>query len=252
VGGEEPPPAEPSPKPPPEEPPPAPADAGAPARALALHDEAKELYANGDYHAALDKLREAVRLDPDAKVLFYNLGVIEERLRDLPAAISDYRRCLELERDPVERQHLEQVIARLEGASTRLQVAVAPSDARPPEGDGSPGEPRHTEEKPGISPWVWATGGAAVGAFVVAASLAARAATIDPGDGARTGPGTEVEDLREDAAAAHRFAIAADVFLALGVAASVGTVAILIWGGDEEPQVALRPAPLGGALRVSF
>src|SRR4051794_19653069 len=49
-------------------------------QAMALHDEARELYAHGRYRAAVARLEAAQALDPEANELVYNLGLIHERL----------------------------------------------------------------------------------------------------------------------------------------------------------------------------
>src|SRR4051812_27640849 len=54
-------------------------------RAMSLHDEAWELYEQGRYHAAIEKLEAALRLDPDGKELVYNLAILHEKLADTGA-----------------------------------------------------------------------------------------------------------------------------------------------------------------------
>src|SRR5690242_15658561 len=50
-----------------------------PKKAMALHDEAWALYEEGRYRAAIDRLEAALRLDPDARELVYNLAVLHEK-----------------------------------------------------------------------------------------------------------------------------------------------------------------------------
>src|SRR5438270_111868 len=56
-------------------------------RAEHAYQAALELYRNGQYRAAIDKLEEARRLDPTAKELPYNLGMVHEKLGALDDAI---------------------------------------------------------------------------------------------------------------------------------------------------------------------
>lgn len=226
---------------------PARAEEEAPEPALELHDAARDLYARGDYAGAVDKLREAVRLDPDAKTLFYNLGLIEEKMGRIDAALADYRRCLELETNPDERANLALVIKRLEGAREAMDFGPAPAPAPAP-----PPPPPPADD--GISPWVWATGGAALSSFVVAAILASRAGAVDPGDDATTTVATPLEQLEDDAARAHQLALGADIALGIGVAATAATVvvAVVTSGPDDAAPVALGVGPTAATLRVAF
>lgn len=85
-------------------------------QAVALHDEARALYQRGEYRAAIRKLEEAARLDPEGKELVYNLAVIHEKLAELPAAEAYYRRYRDMEKDPKAREQVDAVLRRLEGA----------------------------------------------------------------------------------------------------------------------------------------
>lgn len=221
----------------------------APAPALSLHDEAKELYAEGRYADAVEKLEEAVALDPDAVLLHYNLGLIEEKRGRLEAAIAHYRRCLELERDPTERAAIERIVERLEGARAHGAVAppAAPSPAPPP--PAAPPPPPAA----GPSPWVWALGGLGAASLVGAVALAARAASLDPGDEARTHAGMGIDALEADVREAHRLAIGADVLAGLAAASAVAAV-VVAFVPREERAIAtdLIVSPAGGAVRWRF
>ena len=222
----------------------------APGRALELHDEARVLYARGQYHEAVAKLEEAVALDPQAKTLHYNLGLIAEKLGDLTGAIGHYRLCLELETDPYEREQLARIIKRLEGARAagvfEPQPAAAPPPAAPTPAAARPSSP--------LVPWAWVSGATAVSAFLVATVLASRASALDPdAEETRTGPGVTLEALQEDAADAHDLAVGADVALGVGlVAAATTVVLVLVAASDDEPTTATatRSAPATLALRL--
>lgn len=227
--------------------PPVGAEQEAPEPALELHDEARELYARGDYAGAVDKLREAVRLDPDAKTLFYNLGLIEEKMGRVDAAIADYKRCLELETNPDERANLALVIKRLEGAREVMSFGPAPPPTPAP-----PPPPPPSDDS--VSPWVWVTGATALTSFVAAAVLASRAGAVDPGDDATTSVSTTLEQLEDDAAQAHQLALGADIALGLGVAATAATIviALVTSGSDGDTPVAVGIGPTGATMRVDF
>ncbi len=233
----------PPPSPPPVTPAPAPA---VPQRALELHDEARALYAKGKYAEAIDKLTEAVALDPDGKELHYNLGLIHEKMGNLDEALAAFETCLSLEPNPSERQQLERTIKRLRGARRYklFEPSAGPSVAAPP---------KVIEIKREVSPWVWVTGGVAIASFGVAAALAARASAVDPGDEAQTGGGVTLQDLQDDADAAHTLAIGADVLLAVGAAASIATLTIAIVSAEADiERVALVGGPGHGAIHWRF
>jgi tetratricopeptide (TPR) repeat protein len=222
----------------------------APKPALEHHDEAKRLYARGDYVGAVQHLRHAVQLDPDAKTLFYNLGLIEEKLGRIDDAIADYRRCLELASDDDEREELGLVIQRLQGA--RGQNAFGPRPATPAPAPPPPPPPR----REGVSPWVWVAGATAMSSFVVATILASRAAATDPGNETVTSSSKSLEQLQSDADAAHQLAMGADIALGIGAAATAATVIVALTtsgsGAPEQPAIALTVAPTAIAMRVQF
>jgi tetratricopeptide (TPR) repeat protein len=207
----------------------------APARALALHDEARQLYARGRYREAVAKLDEAVGIDPDAKVLYYNLGLIHERLGDLDRAVASYRKALELEQDEREKVNLARIIKRLEGAKAAGDLAVP---APPPLPPVTP-EPQPAPSSGGTSPWVWVGVGTSATAALIAVILASRAHATQPDD-PTTQPGVSVDDLEAAADDAHRLAVGADVALGIGVVAGVTTVVVALAtsgaGGEEQAR----------------
>lgn len=233
-------------------------------RALALHDEAKQLYARGQYPEAIAKLEEAATLDPNAIPLHYNLGLIEEKMGHLDRALVHFRRTLELEQNPRERQHLAKVIKRIEGAraldvlghsqGARLDGGTGPApwsgDVRPEKGE-APGPTT-------IEIAAYATAGGALLAFATASALLVRAADLDPGEDARTGEGITIDQLEADAAAAHRHAIGADVMFGLGAASAVSSLVLVIvigTGADpgaSAPEVALDLGLSGGSFTWRF
>lgn len=257
-------------KPPAEPPPPAPTRKPSPSpttenvqRALALHDEAKQLYARGQYPDAVAKLEEAASLDPSAIVLRYNLGLIEEKLGHLDRALIHFRRTLDLEQNPRERQHLAKVIKRIEGARA-LDVLGQSQGTRPqgPRGPssspGDPGvQPRPATVPSGLEIAAYATAGGSLLAFATASLLLVRAADLDPGEDARTGDGVTIDQLEADAAAANRHAVGADVLFGVGAAGAVTSLVLgIIVGtsGDAErpPPVAFDLGPAGGSLSWRF
>ncbi|MSP26694.1 MAG: tetratricopeptide repeat protein [Myxococcales bacterium] len=216
-----------------------------PEQAVALHDEARALYERGDYRGAVARLEEAVRLDPQAKVLHYNLGLIYEKLGDFDLALDHFRSSREFEKNAIERERLGNDIERIEaaravaaGEKRRLKLEEKAAHLRakppvePPSGDASAAH---------RGPWVWAAAGVSAAGFVVAGACAAGAVLLDPGANAITGPGTSHEELRNDASAAHASALAADIGLGLGAAAGLTALVLVLL---EAPKAA--PAPTSG------
>lgn len=209
-------------------------------RASALNDEASALYERGQYHAAVEKLEQAVALDPKGKELLYNLAVIHEKMGQLAEAATYYRRQLDLETDPHERSRLQGILRRIEGA--RGDLAPAP-------GPRAPAAPALKSEPRPIRPAVWVTGATAGLAFVLGSVFAITAAARNPGSGARTGGGTTITDIEESARAAHTFAVAADVSYAIAIgAAGAATVLFLTTPRGAPASAAVGP----GGVQVSF
>jgi tetratricopeptide (TPR) repeat protein len=85
---------------------------------------AQELYKLGRYREAIARLEAAVKLDPDAPDLWYNLGVVHEKLGDADEAIVAYERYLKLlgpDADVEELKRIRGFIQRLRGARTDLK-----------------------------------------------------------------------------------------------------------------------------------
>jgi tetratricopeptide (TPR) repeat protein len=231
AGAETPPAAQPRPDP---ITPPVPQPPATPTRALELHDRAQELYAKGKYDEAIAALNEALELDPDAKVLHYNLGLIHEKKGDLDAALSDFKHCLELEQNPAERLQLARIIKRLQGARRyKAFDAGTPAPRRA-------SKPQVINVRHGVSNWVWVTGGLALASFTTAAILAAQASSVHPGNDAMTGGDVSIESLQRDADSAHALAVGADVMLAVGVLASAATLTIAIVSAETNVEAAWR------------
>ena len=224
-------------------------------QAMALHDEARELHAHGRYRAAITRLEAALALDPQGKELVYNLALIHERLGEVDPAVRYYRRYLDATTEPREREKIEGVLRRIEGA--KLDLVVARSAAAPPPGAAGSlgsGAPRS------FGPGVIVTGAlGAIGLFT-GVVLGISALVRSPGASAMTGPGVTADDLLADAKAAHRQAIGADVSLLIGLAASGAAVGLYFGSRPPAPPAPKSPAPrvdlaLGpraAALRVTF
>ncbi len=89
---------------------------------------AQELYKLGRYREAIARLEAAVALDPQAPDLWYNLGVVHEKLGEADDAIVAYERYLKLlgpDADVEEVKRIRGFIERLRGAKTELKAREA-------------------------------------------------------------------------------------------------------------------------------
>jgi tetratricopeptide (TPR) repeat protein len=82
------------------------------------------LYEAGNYPAAIAELETARALDPYAKDLVFNLGIVHEKALHFDEALHFYRLYLDMDIDSTERARAENIIKRLEGARAHV---VAPS-----------------------------------------------------------------------------------------------------------------------------
>jgi tetratricopeptide (TPR) repeat protein len=224
--------------------------------AMVLHDEAWELYEQGRYRAAVEKLEAALRLDPEGRELVYNIALLHEKLGELPQASRYYRRYLEMETDPKTRARIQGILRRLDGAEREASEragtrSAASASGLPPLRESAP--PAPPPPRP-VKPWVIATGSIAAGAFFFGSIFGLSALAKNPGTGARTGAGVTISDLQSDARAAHTDAVLADIsfLVALGAA---GTAMFLYFSTPRQAGhdgAASGPKPPRAGARVNF
>lgn len=221
-------------------------------------EAALEAYREGKYERAVEELEEALRLDPSGKDLVYNLGLVHEKLGNLDKALFYFRRYLEMETDPVERQRAEVIVQRLAGAQERALRASSGGDDDPtrgPNGEQTSAGP-NPERAPGkLDVWVYGAAGLSLAALTVGVVFGVRALVEHPGGSPSTGPGESASDLQHDADRAHDMALIADV--AFGVALVSGVAASVLYFGrsaDPDPggQARLDSIPYGITYRGTF
>lgn len=225
-------------------------------RALALHDEARELYAHGHYRAAVARLEAALALDPEGKELVYNLALIHERLGEVDAAALYYRRYLAMETVPREREKIQRVLRRLEGA--REELGASPEAPKlPPSAPVAPVAPPRV-----VSPWIVITGLVGATGICTSVVLGISALVRSPGADAMINPSFTADQLVAEAGAAHRQIVGANIALLVGLAATGATVVLYSTSRvapspspspkPPAPRVDLALGPFSGALKVSF
>ena len=192
-------------------------DAASHDRAQKAYQEALKLYKNGQYRAAVDRLVEARKLDPTAKELPYNLGLVYEKLNNLDESIRSFELYLNLETDADEKERVRGIIQRLQGARAeqlRAQpsaTAPASTSARPPPPPPPPptvtSEPPPPERHRGrLDGWVYGTGTLAVAAGGAGVVLGVLALGKRPADDVKT-----TRSGRDAQRKAHNFAVGADI-----------------------------------------
>jgi tetratricopeptide (TPR) repeat protein len=219
-------------------------------QAKALNDEANRLYLRGQYRPAIAKLEAAVALDPTGKDLVYNLALSYEHLGELDVAESYYWRYMEMETDPKLRERTRNTLTRIDGAKKEL-AGKSPSSSPYASSSSSSSSSLPTESKQdvgaprGRNPWVIPAAGVAATGIFTGVVLGISAIARNPGPGAKTGPGVSIDDLRADAALAHRQAVLADISLLVGAAAA-GVAIYLYYYAPPPPSSSSAPSPQAG------
>lgn len=191
-------------------------------------ERALELYRAGNYAKALEELKRSAELDPRGKDLFFNLALVQEKLGQLPEAITSLERFRELETDPAERERARISIERLRGAAEAKQAESAPPTPCPV----SPPPVVVVAKAP--NGLLIGSASVAVAALVVGTVFGLKALSDDVND-ARTSPTLSIDQFRQRARRAEREALVADVALALGLA-STATFISVWWLTPQEPS----------------
>jgi tetratricopeptide (TPR) repeat protein len=198
---------------------------------------AKDLYQTGAYREAIAELEQARGLDPKAKDLVFNLGIVHEKLGKFDEAITFFRQYMEMEGvTAAERAKAENIIKRIEGAKREVKPAtaapVAPVTPEPttPEPDTSRGR---------IDGATIGVGAVAVVGLGLGATFGILAMANRPSNGFVTGRDGTYEDLQNKANSAHTQAIISDVGFGVGIVAAAVT-AYLYFGRTKEPTRAQK------------
>lgn len=234
------------------------------AKAQQHFQRAKELYAQGSYREAIQELESARGLDPKAKDLVFNLGIVHEKLGKFDEAITYFRQYQEMEGVTAqEKTKAESIIKRIEGA--KREIAANPQgggaggtngdgDATPAApGDGQPVKTPGEDEHPPrgrIDAATIAAGSVAVVALGVGTFFGIRAVATRPTDfvTGRDGTYAQFQQKNDDA---HTSAVIADVGIGVGIVAALAT-AWLYFGRTKEPArtgIVIGPGVVAGTFR---
>ena len=204
---------------------------------------AKDLYQTGAYREAIAELTQARGLDPKAKDLVFNLGVVHEKLGKFDEAITFFRQYMELESvTAAERAKAENIIKRIEGAKREVPAATgaATGTAVP---DPTPPPPTDETRRGRIDAATIVAGSVAVVGLGVGATFGILAVANKPSDFVTGRDGTYA-DLQAKQSDAHTQAIVSDVGFGVGVVAAVVTAYLYF----ARPKVASEPKRAGFVL----
>jgi len=225
---------------------------------------AKELYQSGSYQGAIAELEIARTLDPKAKDLVMNLGIVHEKLGRYDEAISYLKTYLDMDGvTPAERTKVEGMITRIEGAKRSLpQPAPTPSPTETAAGPAaSTAAPAPKPPERGrVDALTITAGSLAILGLGLGTGVGIYALSTRPSDGFVTGRDGSYATLQQKTNDAHTAAVIADVSLGVGIVAALAT-GWLYFGRTKEAapksgkttaRVSLTPAPAasGGALFV--
>jgi TPR repeat len=219
-------------------------------RAQGHFKRAKERYLEGSYPEARNELDEALRLDPSAKDLRYNLGIVCEKMQEYEAALEHFRAYIAMpDVTADERTKSENIIRRIEGAKKSVRAPEsrtpvppsAPSVVSPRTltGEGSPPESARSRK---LSTPTWVAGGVTLGATVTGAVFGALALGARPQTGVVTNAEYPFSRFETDLSRSRSFAIVSDVAFGIAIVSAVVTT-ILYVAKPKEPstQASRRP-----------
>jgi hypothetical protein len=233
--------------------PPAPTDAAPTAAAKASAQEhftrAKELYASGKYPDAIAELQHARSLDPSAKDLVFNLGVVSEKLAKYDDALKYYRLYITMvDVTEVEKARAESYIKRVDGAKRALPPPTSSGSATPP-------PPPPPEQKPEKKPHgridAATISAAAIGVagLGVGTVFGVKALSDTPPSNTTTSKQAPYSSLQSKQDTAHKEAFISDIGFAVG-GAGVLAAAVLFLAREKDKPVALPKKEVGRAASI--
>ncbi len=202
--------------------PPPPTPPAAQQKAEEHYKRARELYSQGSYREALGELEAARGLDPNAKELVFNLGVVSEKLGHFDDALRWFRTYAQMDVTLQEKQKVDAFIKRLEGAKREVppptSTSTPPTPPTPPPGakkDEPP--PKGRIDAATITAASIAVVGLGVGTVFGIKALADRPRNFV------TGKDGSYADLQQKENHANKEALVADIGLGIGVVAAAVT-----------------------------
>ncbi len=219
----------------------APPTAEAKAAAQEHFTRAKDLYAGGKYPDAIAELQLARRLDPSAKDLMFNLGLVSERLAKYDDALKYYRQYLTM--GPIteaERARAESYIKRVEGAKAVLPPTPTSASAAPPPPPDKPEKKPHGRvDAATISAAAIGVAGLGVGAV-----FGLKALSDVPPSNATTSRTNPFSNLQSKEDTARKEAFVSDIGFAVG-GAGIIAAAVLYLAREKDKPISLPKTEIG-------
>ena len=195
---------------------------------------AKDLYQTGAYREAIAELTQARGLDPKAKDLVFNLGVVHEKLGKFDEAITFFRQYLEMETvTAVERGKAENIIKRIEGAKREVPATSGSAAGTAPSVEPTPPPPDETSHGR-IDAATIVAGSVAIVGLGVGTAFGVLALSNKPSSFVTGRDGTYAK-LQQQSSDAHTQAIVADVGFGVGIVA-VAVTAYLYFSRTKVPS----------------
>jgi tetratricopeptide (TPR) repeat protein len=225
--------------------PPAP-NAGTPeavAEARLHFTKGRDLYQSGAYREAIAELEAARALDPKAKDLVFNLGVVHEKLGDIDDALRFLRLYVQMDLDPAEQTRAESYIKRLEGA--KAEIDAKRRAAAPAVDDVGP-KKQEPRKRGRIDTATLVAGGVTIAAAGAGMVFGIKALSDQP-SGFVTGKNGTLGTLDSQQSSAHTEAVIADACFGGAIAAAAVTAGLYFLRYKDEPtspaKSGARPAP---------
>jgi tetratricopeptide (TPR) repeat protein len=219
-------------------------------------EKARLHYSKGAYREAIVELEAARALDPSAKDLVFNLGVVHEKLANIDEALKWFRQYTTMDLTPQEHGRADAYVRRLEGAKKELeerQAAQRPSASDPmppnpdfnsPQAPGLPPRLRPPEPSPSspsargrLDAWTVTAASTTTAAVVFGVAMAVMAEQERPSAHFVTPRDGTFEELQHRVDKAHRDAVLADLGFGAALASGIAT-AYLYFGRSRT-----APAP---------
>jgi tetratricopeptide (TPR) repeat protein len=238
------------------------------------YDKGRAFYEQGAYRDAIAELEAAHALDPSAKDLVFNLGVVHEKLGDLDDALQWLRLYASMNLTPQESDRAESYVRRLEGVkrqrdqdaarrpTTAASASVTPEEPAPPEAPAPappappPPPPPEPDRRPAsrFDALTVTTGAVAAVGLIAGTTLGIKALADQAPSGFVTGRDGSYQDLVNQVDGAHAEAVAADVSFAVAAVAGLAFTYLFWFRSQGSPTVGTTisavPLQRGAALML--
>jgi tetratricopeptide (TPR) repeat protein len=232
-------------------------------------DKARGYYAQGSYKEAITELEAAHSLDPNAKDLVFNLGLVHEKLANIDEALKWLRLYTTMDLTSAERDRADAYIRRLEGSRKEVEQrqATVPADEDAPLARSEPvgrlrpatrarSHPSQLPSAPGrIDGLTIGAASVSAAALVFGVVVGLKASKDRPDANSVAGRDGTAPELASRVHDAHREAVYADIGYGAALVAA-GATAYLYFGRSRSAAspggttVSAAPFAGGGGLFV--